>query len=235
MKKDKENPYVFAVFIAIFTVTSYFYFFHFEQGIFEKITNIPLIVTCTLLIYVIYLIIFLFSNNPYSTSAPKYSFRFIVNFLLFWGLPILEGYMLANSIAIYYTGNYGKLEPISIAQITDKEKITGGKGGSSYYLYLYNNLLPSLRISRESYEKAQIKQCVEIQYRTSFLGIYRDYWKFTKCPDKFSQNLYQPSYNYIDPALFKKEIPKNPFPQRDILDYEKSDLIKFLYNSPNKE
>lgn len=184
MKKAKENLYAGSVLIIIFVAAIYFDRFHFDEGVFEEITNTPLIVTCILLLYVIYLIIFLFTDNPYSTSDPKYSFSFIISFLLFWGSPILLGYMFANSIATYYTGTYGKLEPISIAQITYKKKISGGKGGPSYYLYFDNNLLPRLGIGKESYEKAKIGQCVEIQYRTSSLGIYRDYWKLTECPDK---------------------------------------------------
>lgn len=184
----KENRYIRGLFITILAVSMYLKFFHFEQGTFEEMTNTSFIVTCILLIYAIYFVIFLFTNTPYSISAPKYSFNFFANFLLLWGTPVILGYFLAHSIATYYTGTYGKLAPVSIAQITYKGKTSSGKKGS-YYLYLSNNLLPALSVDKENYEKAMINQCIEVQYRTSFIGIYRDSWKFVKCPNEFPQHL----------------------------------------------
>lgn len=181
-----------------------------------------------MLLYVIYLIIFLFSNNPYSASKSESFFDSVVSFLLFWVSPILLGYLLASSIATYYTGTYGKLEPISVAKITHKEKISGGKGGPSYYFYLSHNILPRLSIGKESYEKAIIGQCVEIQYKTSSLGIYRDYWKFTKCPDELSPRLYQPSYNYITPALSETATTKAQSPLHNRPQLQKSPANEIL-------
>lgn len=187
------------------------------NGTFEEITNTPIIVTCIVLLYVAHLIIFLFTDNPYSTSASKYSFDFLMNFVIFWGAPILLGAMLANSIAAYYTGTYGKLAPLSVGKITHKEMTSSNKGRRSYYFHLSNNLLSTLSVSKEGYEKAIIGQCVEVQYRTSSLGIYRDYWKFTTCPDEFSPHLYQQSFNHIKPLLSETAVTKEQRSPYDIL------------------
>lgn len=228
MKKAKNNLYAFGVFIAVFAVAIYFSLFHLKKGHFEKITSTPLIVTCILLLYVIYLIIFLFTNNPYNTPKSVSFFDFIVSFLLFWGYPILGGYLLADGIATYYTGTYGKLAPTTTALILLKEEIPGRRGRVSYNFSLYNNLLPKLSVDKESYEKAMIGQCVEIQYRTSFIGIYRDSWKFVKCPEELSPHLYQPSYDYITPVLSEKAITKEQYPQSNMPRLQKSPASEIL-------